>query len=115
MLQSGLAWSHSARYSSFLNACIFTEPWVIHPGLLHQMCDQEWIQQLGRGRKCSVARAVVDPGDSRTTDCFGLSAQRAGLCLKLLWCQKMGSPGAGKSSFSKGHIDLNREKTLEVL
>lgn len=65
--------------------------------------------------KCSAASAVVDPGDSRAANCFGLSVQRVELCLKLLWCQKMGSPCAGKSSFSKEHINLNREKNLEIL
>lgn len=88
---------------------------MIHPGLLAQMCDQEWIQPLGRETKCSAASAGVGPGDSRTTACFGFSVQRAELCLKLLWCQKVGSPCTVKTSFSKEHIDVNREKTLEVL
>ena len=46
-----------------------------------------------RGKEFSVS-AVVDPGNSRTTDCLGPSVHIVELCLKLLWSQKIGPPCA---------------------
>lgn len=67
---------------------------MIHPGLSNQMCDQEWIQRLGREARCSAVSAGVDPENSRTTDCLGPSVRTVELCLKLLWCRKIGPPFA---------------------
>lgn len=90
---------------SFLHA--FYRAMGDHTGPLHQMCDQEWTQQLGRQKVfcCHCSGRSWSLKDYRLLWPFCPE-----LCLKLLWCQKMGSPCAGKSSSSKEHIDLKREK-----
>lgn len=67
---------------------------MIHPALSYQMCDQDWIQLLGREGRGSAASSGLDPGNSGTMDCLDPSGHIVETCLELPWCQKVGLPCA---------------------